>query len=186
MIETRNLLWIGPLLLLVSAPVWRPPLADFLRPAGEDIATEVSPGTGRSFSMTEVFFYQNRNGSDEWRIKTDMVLTDDNEKNLKMKNVDAVFFGADSRPRAKVNSRSGNYDTETGVLTLTEEVVATTDEGYVLQTPVLRYLNRSRQINSEHGVRITGSKVDIRGQRLFYDMESGNYRLSGRVVGNMW
>ena len=30
----RNLLWMLPLLLLVSSPLWVPPLSDFLTPRG--------------------------------------------------------------------------------------------------------------------------------------------------------
>lgn len=184
----RNVLWLLPLALLVSWPLWGPCAKDFLSPRG-GFETAVASGQdkAKTFTMSDVFFTQDKKGVRDWRITAERLHTANGESKLQMQRVDAVVYDEDeAEKKFHITSEAGLYDTDEQILTLTDNVRVTTTQGYEIHSPVLRYLDKSGEIKTDERVRITGEDIDISGQGLMYDMKSGAYWIGGRVRFKTW
>jgi len=187
MLNRRNLLWLIPLLLIISFPVWRLPVASFLQPRGS-----YDPGSGEqnqdshNFVMDKVIIMQNQSGKTTAEIRADQALTSDKPDEFVLITVDADLYGEDN-DLVKVRARKGIYNTETRQLTLVGEVhvdrVATRQQ---LFTELLYYFDHNRTIKSPGDTRLLGEQVEINGSSLDYDIITGQYQIGGRVKGTIF
>ncbi len=190
--EPRNLLWIVPLIGLIAFPLWQPIAAKLLRPppgAEKKAGTILSVTRGtRTAEMLEVDFIQSKEGSKEWQIKAAKMYSLGGEKDVKLEDIEALFFGDPGNDAAqiKISSRLARYDADKQHLKLQDQVVINDDRGYEIQTELLHYLGKEKKIKSGTKVRITGSNIAVSGETLMYDLVSGNYRLEGNVVCKVW
>ena len=190
--EPRNLLWIIPLIGLITFPLWQPVAAKLLRPpqkAGQQEESIISGTRGtRTAEMLEVDFIQSKAGSKEWQIKAGRMYSLDGEKNVKLENIEALFFGdpGNDAAQTKISSRLARYDADKQHLKLQDQVVISDDRGYEIQTELLHYLGKEKKIKSGSKVQITGSNIAVSGESLMYDIVSGNYHLEGNVVCKVW
>lgn len=181
MTGARNILWLLPLLLLVSWPIWGERVTLFLSPHESfNSSDKASVPPPRNFSMDDVVFLQDKQGQRDWRIVTKRLHTVGDQSKLQMESIDAVVF-REQESRFHIISDSGLYDTEAEVLTLTDNVEVKTAEGYKIKTPVLQYHERGQKIKTESAVDISGKDIKIKGRGLTYDMQSGAYRIGGRL-----
>ena len=181
MTRRRNLLILLPLLLLVSAPLWRDGVANFLKPRGEfDLKGKSGLVTTRLFTMKEVRLSQSTKGIKEWDIKAAKVYSEGADSDIRMDVVDAVFYDKE-KPSANISSAEATYDEKKQILTLMDDVHLVTRDGYELRTEVLLYLAEFQKVKTAAKVRLSGEDVDIRGNSLFYDLKTGAFRVGGRV-----
>lgn len=190
--EPRNLLWIVPLIGLITFPLWQPVAAKLLRPptsAGKKADTVLSASSmTRTAEMLEVDFIQSKEGSKEWQIKAGRMFSLDGEKDVRLEDIEALFFGdpGNDAAQTKISSRLARYDADKQHLKLQDQVVINDDRGYEIQTELLHYLGKEKKIKSGSKVQITGSNIAVSGETLMYDIVSGNYRLEGNVVCKVW
>jgi LPS export ABC transporter protein LptC len=67
------------------------------------------------------------------------------------------------------------------LLTLSDQVRVESTEGYTISSSLLHYDDRQKEITTEENVRITTDDMVIKGTGLRYNMETGAYRVDGRV-----
>jgi len=191
MIKPRNLLLLLPLLTLVTAPLWSPPLSTFLRSGGVVESAGPAPAPARTFSMENVNFTQSQAGRLEWRIDAARLHTAAGETDLHMEDVRAVFLEAAAKPansprQTTIVSSRADYDTMEKALLLADGVILTFGREYVLRTEKLRYLAEIRQIKTKAAVRLDGPNLAIKGKGLTYDLASGAYDIMGPVSCQVW
>ncbi|MEE4165760.1 MAG: LPS export ABC transporter periplasmic protein LptC [Desulfocapsaceae bacterium] len=182
MLHTRNLLWIIPLLLLVSFPVWRKPLASFLEPRGG-----FDPGFGKQdqnvhdFVLEEVVIIQDQLGKKTAEVHADSAYTTDIPNEFELTAVAAELFGTDDEP-VEIIADKGLYNTESRKLTLQQNVrVSRTIENQHLFTELLYYYDDKRTIHSPVSTRLVGNNLEITGSSLDYDITTNQYLIGGRV-----
>ena len=181
MTRRRNLLILLPLLLLVSAPLWRDGVTNFLNPRGEfDLKDKSGSVPTRLFTMEEVFMSQSTKGIKEWDIKAAKVYSEGSDSDIRLDVVDAVFYDKE-KPDANISSAEAVYDEKKQILTLMDNVHLVTRDGYELRTEVLCYLAEFQKVKTAAKVRLSGEDIDIRGKSLFYDLKTGAFRVGGRV-----
>ncbi len=186
MTGTRNILWLLPLLLLVTWPLWGGVVEDFLTPRQDSNGTEQSAlPAPKNFSMDGVVFHQDKQGVRDWRINTRRLYTEGGETRLKMEQVDAAVF-REHQPRFHIVSNSGLYDSKLQLLTLLDNVTVENGDGYEIHTEALQYDDKNRQIKTEAPVQIDGKQIEITGVGLRYDMDSGAYEIGGRLQFRAW
>ena len=189
---TRNIIWILPLLLFVSTPLWKQALTDFLKPRGGfDTSADLLASRSRTFSMEDVQMVQNNKGRDEWHVDVKHLYTEvEKENQLQLEDVSAVFFGSKESPtgkkRTEIVSGEGIYDTDQKILTLSGGVTLRPENGNELRTRVLRYNEKERKMEASSGVSIQGDNFIVRGQNMAYDPDTGDFKVSGGVVGRTW
>ena len=182
MLHTRNLLWLIPLLLLVTFPVWRLPLASFLEPRGG-----YDPDFGKrdknvhNFIMEKVMIIQDQLGNKTAEVRAEMAYTTDVPNEFELTTVDADLFGKDGE-KVKINAKKGLYNTETRKLTLQQEVhISRGVENQHLFTELLYYNDHNQTIHSPVDTRLIGDNIEINGSSLDYDVATNQYEVGGRV-----
>jgi LPS export ABC transporter protein LptC len=190
--EPRNLLWIVPLVGLITFPLWQPIAAKILRPPHSvekkaDAILSAERGT-RTAEMLEVDFMQSKAGRKEWQIKAGRMYSLDGEKDIQLEEVEAIFFGDPVKKtgQTQIRSQRASYNADQQLLNLHDQVVINDVRGYEILTESLAYLGKEKKITTDSKVKITGSNIAVRGDRLVYDVESGNYRLEGNIVCKVW
>ena len=188
--DRRNLLWIVPLVALLTLPLWKPFAADFLSPERKTDSAAPSLTTPRILSSSEmkgVQFEQSKNGTREWLLTASRLYSKENDSGMQLEDVKAIFFGAaGENEETRIRSQKARYNADTKQISLQGNVVIQNDKGYEMQTESLEYLGKDKKIKTTSKVKITGSNIAVSGESLMYDLESGNYRLEGNVVCKIW
>lgn len=180
----RNWLWLLPLLLFVTSPLWQPPLSNFLSPPGIiKPAAEAEEGTGQqSFIMDAVTITMSSWGEVEWVVNARQAFTVKSDKEIGMIDVDAVYTGGGEEPTL-ITSKRGLYDVNTSHLILIDNVVVEKPAaGQRLFSDLLHYYNDRKTIVSPGKVRLEAPDFTIRAGRLDYDLVSNGYEFSKRVI----
>ncbi len=182
MIHSRNLLWIIPLLLLITFPIWRLPLATFLEPRGG-----YDPNFGKrdqnvhNFIMDRVVIIQDQLGTKTAEVHADRAYTTDTPNEFELTSVDADLFSKTGET-VNIKAERGLYNTDTRKLTLKDNVhVARQIENQNLYTDLLYYDDVERTIHSPVETRLTGDRIEITGSSLDYDLTTNQYVIGGRV-----
>ncbi len=189
--DPRNLLWIMPLAALLAFPLWKPFAADFLSPERKKTISFLPSLTdSRVLTSTEmdgVHFEQSKNGVKEWFLTASRLYSIENDSDMELEDVKALFFGTTGKKEeASIRSQKARYNPDTRQLTLKGEVVVQDYRGYEMQTKSLEYIASDKMIRTTSAVHVTGNNIDVSGNRLLYDIATGDYSLEGNVVCKVW
>jgi len=140
MISQRNLLWLVPLALLVTFPLWRIPLAAFLTPrGGYDPAYANVDTETHNFTMDKIRVQQIHSGKKSAEIRAENARTGDKPDEYVMTKVDTDVFDQNGAI-TNITADRGLYNIETKQLTLIDNVVINkTKDKQSLYTDLLYY-----------------------------------------------
>jgi len=180
----RNTVWLIPLVIAVTFPLWSIPVGEFLTPRGgfDPKLTNTAKPVTHDFNMETLKFLQNQNGQMTALIRADSARTDRNSDILLLENVDTDIFDEDGNI-TNVVAKRGKYNTTTEKLTLINDVVVnkTLDKQF-LYTDLLHYDSKERTINCPGKTRLEGEDVEIDGGSLYYDINAGSYVIGKGVI----
>ncbi len=178
----RNTVWLVPLILTLTFPLWRIPVASFLTPRGDFDHNLKSKNSGtHNFNMETVKILQNQKGKKTALILAKSAHTDEKADILTLETVEADIFDEDGNI-THIVSRTGKYNIATKILTLIDDVVVnkTHDKQY-LYTDLLYYDSNKRTVNCPGKTRLIGENVEIDGGSLNYSIHESEYEIGGRV-----
>jgi LPS export ABC transporter protein LptC len=179
--KNRLLILLILLVLVLTGPLWWPLAADFLRPRVDFVETPGLRDEQKQFALEDVFFTQSRDGQQEWEITASQLTTIAERPNeLHLEGVEALLAG-DAESRLFISSDQGVYNTDTLMLTLTDDVLVDMGNDHELRTDLLRYRERERRVETEAPVRLDGPDLEIQGQGMVYDLTTGSYSVGGPV-----
>jgi len=189
--DSRNFLWIAPLVLLLAYPLWKPLAVGFLKPErGKSMQSSTSlrnPHTLSSSEMDGVRLEQSKNGIQEWLLTAGHLNSRESDSKMELTDVNAQFFdGKGKDEAAHIRSRRATYNSDTGLLTLLGSVLVQNRQGYEMRTESLEYTSVDQKIKTTSKVHVTGENMEVSAGRLRYDLATGNYSLEGHVVCRMW
>lgn len=177
----RNILWLLPLLLLGTWPLWGSSMMNFLAPRGSFETPVASDSKGKTFTMQDVLFNQLKKGKEDWRIITNRLSSlPGSEDVMQMESVDARLY-ENNTDKFHIVSQNGSYDMAKQILTLRDNVKVSSQEGYTISSSLLRYDDNRKEIQTDEKVHVATDTMDIRGTGLVYNMKTGAYRIGGRV-----
>lgn len=181
----RNILWMLPVALLLSWPVWGRPITRLLAPRGSrelSAAQIVSPAktSGGGFSMEGVLFSQLKNGAQDWQIKAKRLFAGEDQERMQLVSVEAQVFKNAER-KFVITGQEGEYNSKKKNLIMRNEVKILAESGFVVQSDSISYDDQAGIITTLAPVQITGKDMDILGQKMIYDMRNDSYDVSGRV-----
>ncbi|MGA7276680.1 MAG: LPS export ABC transporter periplasmic protein LptC [Desulfocapsaceae bacterium] len=181
-LNRRNLVWLIPLLMIITFPAWRLPVAAFLAPRG---AEESGPGphsqNEHNFVMQKVIIVQNQQGKKTAEIRASQAFTSEIPDEFVLTQVDADLFD-EQGDRVNVQANSGVYNTQTRKLTLVGDVkVNRVSQNQQLFSELLYYFDETRVIDSPGAARLVGNRAEIRGSSLHYDIVTAQYKIGGPV-----
>ncbi len=182
MITRRNLIWLIPLFLALTFPLWRPPVASFLSPrGGYDPSLANRKLDEHNFKLENVHIAQSEHGKITLEIEAESAYTGKNKDEIEMETVDAVITSA-SNEQTFVTARKGILDKKGAILTLVEEVVVMKPKDkFELYTELLIYNDKTGIANSPGKTQVIGEKIEITGNNLIFNTTTNSYDLSGRV-----
>jgi len=179
----RNLLWIIPLGLLLSSPIWKSTVADFLKPrGGYDAAVAAAyKRQSHNFIMDNLTITLSSNGRLEWTINAERAFTGKTDREIGMIEVDALYTGKDKDP-ITITSNRGTYLMDERHLILIDNVVlknpAKKEELY---TDLLHYYDATKMVVSPVDVDIRGPNFSLEAGRMDYDLSTEAYDFNDRV-----
>ena len=177
----RNLLWMVPMALFVFSPLWWAGVGKFLSPhyelAGKGVETPQRP---QIFVMDDVLLRQHVNGVEEWNVRSRQLSSSDSGETLLFDGVAADLLRGGA-VLFHIAGKSGRYEQKQQRLELSGDVVVKHKKGDVLYTQQLYYLDRVARITTSKPVRMVGSGMVVRGTGLDYSLDSGTYKVDGRV-----
>lgn len=186
MLNRRNLLWLIPLLLIFTFPVWRLPLISFLAPrGGDDPGLNRDPEDLHNFVMDQVIIMQNKAGKKTARIRAGQAFTSEKSNEFVLTVVNADLYGEDEE-EVNILAQTGIYNTKTRQLTLEGNVrVNRTGTNQQLFSELLYYYEENRIVKSPVATRIVADQMELKGSSLVYDIPTGQYEIGGRVYGTI-
>ena len=181
-LNRRNLVWLIPVLMIATFPLWRLPLSSFLAPRGLD-ENSVATGTEKEhdFIMQKVLITKNQAGKKNAEIRARQAYTSDKPDEFVLVDIDSDLYD-DQGDMVNIKADSGIYNTQTRHLILNKNVVVSRDsEKQQLFTDLLHYYDEKRIIDSPVPTRMVAERAEIRGSSLRYDIVTGQYLVGGRV-----
>lgn len=187
-LNRRSIVWLVPVAMILTFPIWRIPVAAFLVPRSiEDSKITTTAEGEQDFVMKTVHIVQNQAGKKTAEIKASQAFTSDKPNEFVLGNVDADMFD-EQGDIVNIKAKTGLYNTETRHLILSKNVIVTREsENQRLYSNLLHYYENERLIDSPGDTRMIAEKADIKGSSLTYDIVTGQYLIGGRVycvIGN--
>ncbi|HIP38949.1 MAG TPA: LPS export ABC transporter periplasmic protein LptC [Desulfocapsa sulfexigens] len=182
MITRRSLVWLIPLGLFLTFPLWRPPVATFLSPrGGYDPSLAKRKLDAHNFNMDQVIISQSKEGKKTLEVRAKKAFTGKSVDEFHLEEVDAVIFGKNDE-KTYVTARRGIFNKLTNILTLIDEVVVVKPKDKSeLYSDLLTYNNNTGMAYSPGKTRIIGDGFEIRGRNLHVNTLTKAYDLDGRV-----
>ena len=105
----RNTIWLIPLSIIVTFPLWSVPVSEFLTPRGgfDPTPRQERPDT-RNFNMDTVRILQNQKGKNTAIIRAEKAQTGEDPDTIIMELVNADLFDADGNI-TKIIANTGQY-----------------------------------------------------------------------------
>jgi LPS export ABC transporter protein LptC len=184
----RNLLWMVPLLLFATSPLWQGPVSAFLAPRGgynPKLAQLQEETPLQNFLMESVAITMTSGGMEEWQIDAERAYTGDREHEIEMEEVSAMYIGTEKEP-INIESRKGTYLIDKRHLVLTDHVkVSKPMKQQVLLSERLEYDDADKMLVSPGKVTIQSPKMKLNAGRMDYDFSTEGYDFSNRVKVNL-
>lgn len=181
-IHVRNFIWLVPLALLLTFPLWRQPLDAFLSPrGGYDPSLALNRQEVQDFTMTRVRITQSHNGQKTLDLAAVRALTGKTSDEFEMEDVNATITSKEGE-QTHVTAREGLFDKGSSLLILKDDVVIKKPrDNYEIYTELLHYNDKTKIANCPGPTRLIGETVSIKGGSLEYNLLSNSYDIGGRV-----
>lgn len=178
----RNLLWMLPVTLAVTGPLWWGGAAVMLSPQSSDPAANRSRTEQRpqAFVMDDVLIKQHVDGVEVWDIRSKQASSFDSGETLLFEGIVADLY-RDNEVLFHIVSNGGQHEQKKQSLELSGDVLVKHKKGGTLETQQLFYLEKTSRITTKTPVRMTGEGMEVRGEGFDYDLNTGAYMVSGRV-----
>jgi LPS export ABC transporter protein LptC len=180
--NTRNLIWLVPLTLLLTFPLWRIPLATFLSPrGGYDPSMTQNRPDAHNFTMNTVHITQSRSGQTTLDVEAVRAMTGRTTDDFKMEDINATII-SDQGEKTYVTARKGVFNKKTTLLSLIDDVVIKKPrDKYEIYTDLLHYNDKDKKADCPGATKLVGEKISIKGGSLKYDTVTNGYDVGGRV-----
>lgn len=182
-IKKRNFIWLIPLVLMITFPIWRIPIGNFLTPrGGYDKEYGNIDREAHNFIMDDVIILESTDGRITSKIRSATAKTSDIPNEYLLTEVNSDIFNKDG-DITNIISRKGRFNTETELLTLTENVIVHKIEtNQRLYTDLLYYNDKQQTVHCPGKTKIKGDTFEVNGSSLDYDVEKGHWEIGGRVL----
>lgn len=129
--------------------------------------------TDADLMMENVKYINNRGGRDEWVLQAQFARYFKTDEKVHLENVQTKFL-LKSGKLITLSGKQAIYDTKSKGIKLWGDVSAITLDGERFYTDVITYNEKGRFLRTPEKVVIRGSKMNLRGEGLTYELATGN------------
>lgn len=122
--------------------------------------------------MENVEYTNNRDGRDEWVLYAKFARYFKGEEEVLLDSVRTNFF-LKSGKTVTVSGEHGTYDTQSKDINLWGHVSAIASDGGRFYTNAITYNSKERVLRTPEEVTVLGSKIDLKGKGLLYELNTG-------------
>ena len=180
----RNLLWLVPVALFITSPLWKPALSAFLKPRGGiDPSTKINfdQKPEQSFIMDTITITMSDYGREKWIVNAKQAFTLKSDQEIGMTGVDALYTDEDSN-KTNIISDEGMYYVDMRHLVLIDNVIIRKpSENEEMFTDLLHYYDDRKMAVSPGDVEIKGKDYTIEAGRMDYNLATNAYDFSNGV-----
>ncbi|MDR3090374.1 MAG: LPS export ABC transporter periplasmic protein LptC [Desulfobulbaceae bacterium] len=178
----RNAVWLIPLALIVTYPLWHMPLAAFLAPRGGfDPSYGKGEREGYNFRLLTPTIYEYKNGRQSAIIRAKAGYSTQNPDEYALEVVDADIFNLDGA-MTHIVAQKGVFQNINRMLTLLDDVVIDKKtDNQQLYSDLLYYDDKKETVTCPGATRLVGEDIEVTGSSFFYDVRSGRSEVGGRV-----
>ncbi|CAG35492.1 LPS export ABC transporter periplasmic protein LptC [Desulfotalea psychrophila] len=178
----RNKVWVIPLIFILTFPLWKIPVGNFLSPRGDfNPKGKKDIVQGQSFIMQKVVISQFEGDKKNTVIRAQKASTGTTSKIFTLTDIDADLYD-ETNNITKVRSKTALYNQGTEILTLLGDVVVTKlDKDQQLFSQKLIHNGKKKSIFCPDKTLIVSGANTIRGGSFFYNLISKDYAFGGRV-----
>lgn len=182
MISGRNAIWIIPVALFLTFPLWKKPVSTFLTPRGDFSSSP--PGQKAevyNFVMGGITILQSEDDQETATIRASLASSTEIPNEYILEQVDADIVDEQGNV-TNILADAGAYNVEQKRLKLMDNVVITSKaDNYTMKTDLLFYEGDMRIVYCPEETLLQGEGIVITGSSLHHDMNTGTYTLGGRV-----
>lgn len=129
-------------------------------------------------------YVQTKEGVAEWKLTASSARFLKNEKTAELDNVKVVFFAKDGR-KIYMTSHKGFFNTESRDIQLQEDVIVSTEDGYVFKSPSVTYLAGKSEILSSQEVQFTGPQFEVKGTGMEVSVQNHTIKIFNNVSASI-
>jgi len=125
------------------------------------------------------------NGMEEWQIDAERAYTGEQDHEIEMEQVSAMYIGTEKEP-INIESRKGTYLIDKRHLVLTDHVkVVKPTQNQVMLSERLEYDDVSKMLVSPGKVFIQAPDMKLNAGRMDYDFSTEGFDFTNRVKVNL-
>ncbi len=184
----RNLLWLIPLFIWLTNPLWKPHLTTFLAPRGEfkfDQSASAVPDK-QHFRMEGITITITNQGIKEWEITAEQVYTGDINQQLELIGIHAFYKGRgkdgqEDEPVIIISDRGSYFIDKRHLIFKDNVLLKKIVTGKELRTEQLHYHDPENMLISPTPVVITAPGFSLHAGRMEYYLGTDTYEFSDRI-----
>lgn len=191
--NNRNAIWLIPIFLLVTFPLWKIPVGNFLKPRGELNAKQQQEKDNnalqnQTFAMKKMVLHRFTDNKTTALIRAEQVYTGQDKDLIMFTDIDAKKYGDVPEDGATIAiADKGKYSQKNELLHLEGDVqVDQTVKNQHLTSEELFYNGIKQTLYSPVATKITTDKAKIAGGNFNYNIEKGEYDMGGRVKTELY
>ncbi len=130
--------------------------------------------------MENVEYTNNRDQRDEWVLYAKFAWYLKGEERVFLDSARTKFFLKNGQT-ATVSGEHGTYDTQSRDINLWGHVSTIASDGGRFYSNAITYNSKERVLRAPEEVTVLGSKIDLKGKGLIYDLNTGEMSISKEV-----
>jgi LPS export ABC transporter protein LptC len=139
------------------------------------------PPAGVAMQLSDVHYEQlDQHGVKEWALDAQSAQVFEAEKKIALQSLEVVFFSSEGKGFT-LAADHGELYTDSKDVTVSGNVVTTTDEGFKIESDSLRYNSQDRTISTTDKVTLRGNNMVMRGKGMIIDVEKETLSLLEEV-----
>jgi len=134
-----------------------------------------------TLSINNLHQTASRDGVQEWTLDARSAHLIQSENRSELEDLSVVFF-LENREKVTLTAQKGILQTDTNDFQVSGQVVVRSTE-YTMETSEVRYSHEGRKIFTNVPADITGKSMEVKADRISFDLNSNQASLEGNVKG---
>jgi LPS export ABC transporter protein LptC len=179
-LNIRNLLALA--ILVLAGTLTIVVVRNFRGAAPEEVIESLPRNV--DLSLQEINYTETREGRRRWTLAADSAAHNVGDGITRIENIHMTFYDED-RGDMVLTARSGEMKSASHEVTVRDNVVVRSPQGYALFTDSLRYREADRVIRTDKPVRLVSDKMEVTGIGMRLDIQDRTLALLSNIEARL-